>query len=206
MMCHRESVPCKAVVLWVFLGLLTIVFASATDSLAKEADASNDTAIHLDQYLQREVREHAFSGAVLVAQSGRVLLSKGYGKANIEWDTSNTSVTKFRIGSLTKQFTATALLQLREKGALQLSDSVCKHLQPCPAVWRSITLHHLLSHTSGIPGYPSIVKLSVPNGTRGAGKSGFEVSVRVVKKRAEAPNGNGAVIYFEYSQNKVTRV
>jgi CubicO group peptidase (beta-lactamase class C family) len=79
--------------------------------------------------------------------------AKGYGYANAEWKTPNTLQTKFRVGSLTKQFTATAIMQLRERGLLSLQDSICKYLQPCVEAWKPVTLHHLLSHTSGIAGY-----------------------------------------------------
>jgi CubicO group peptidase (beta-lactamase class C family) len=57
------------------------------------------------------------------------------------------------VGSLTKQFTATVIMQLREKRLLNLQDSLCKYLEPCVDAWKQITLHHLLSHTSGVPGY-----------------------------------------------------
>jgi CubicO group peptidase (beta-lactamase class C family) len=69
----------------------------------------------LDGYMQAQVNRNHFTGAVLVAQNGKVLLAKGYGYANAEWKTPNTLQTKFRLGSLTKQFTATAILQLRAK-------------------------------------------------------------------------------------------
>ena len=107
----------------------------------------------LDGYMQAQVNRNHFTGAVLVAQNGKVLLAKGYGYANAEWKTPNTLQTKFRLGSLTKQFTATAILQLRAKGWLSLQDSICKYLQPCVATWKPVTLHHLLSHTAGVPGY-----------------------------------------------------
>jgi CubicO group peptidase (beta-lactamase class C family) len=105
----------------------------------------------LDELMQAQVRQHHFSGAVVVARDGHILLDKGYGLANIEWAIPNLPTTKFRIGSLTKQFTATAIMQLRDRGQLNLLDSICKYLQPCPDAWRPVTLHHLLSHTSGIP-------------------------------------------------------
>jgi CubicO group peptidase (beta-lactamase class C family) len=115
--------------------------------------------------MQDEVSQHHFSGAVLVARDGRVLLAKGYGYANFEWAIPNSGTTEFRIGSVTKQFTATAIMQLRERGLLNLQDSICKYLQPCPQPWQRVTLHHLLSHTSGISGYgpsPEPTARSVP--------------------------------------------
>jgi CubicO group peptidase (beta-lactamase class C family) len=103
--------------------------------------------------MQRQVTRNHFTGTVLVARNGSFLLAKGYGYSNAKLETPNTLQTKFRLGSLTKQFTATAIMQLRENGLLSLQDSVCKLLQPCVAAWKPVTLHHLLSHTSGIAGY-----------------------------------------------------
>ena len=107
----------------------------------------------LDRYMQMQVKRNHFTGTVLVARNGKVLLAKGYGYANAESHTPNTLQTKFRLGSLTKQFTATAIMQLRENGLLRLQDSICEYLQPCVEAWKPVTLHHLLSHTSGIAGY-----------------------------------------------------
>src|SRR4029078_7832261 len=82
------------------------------------ASVSGETTkvgIQLDNYMQmRGSRDH-FTGTVLVAQNGKFLLARGYGHANAEWKTPNTLQTRFRLGSLTKQFTATAILQLRAK-------------------------------------------------------------------------------------------
>jgi CubicO group peptidase (beta-lactamase class C family) len=81
---------------------------------------------------------------------GEVLLSKGYGLANREWEIPNTPDTKFRIGSLTKQFTAMAILLLQERGLLTVEDPICMYFEECPEAWEDITIHHLLTHTSGI--------------------------------------------------------
>ncbi|MBZ5605324.1 MAG: beta-lactamase family protein [Acidobacteriia bacterium] len=93
-----------------------------------------------------------FSGSVLVARGGKILLEKGYGMANVELDVPNAPNTKFRLGSITKQFTATAILQLASQGKLKVEDPVSKYVDAPPA-WRDITIHNLLTHTSGIPNY-----------------------------------------------------
>lgn len=97
-----------------------------------------------------------FAGDVLVAKGGEVLLRQGFGLANREWNVPHTAMGKFRLGSLTKQFTATAILQLMERGALALDDDIVRHYPEAPPAWRGITLFHLLTHTSGIPSYTSI--------------------------------------------------
>jgi CubicO group peptidase (beta-lactamase class C family) len=89
-------------------------------------------------------------GTVLVAKDGKVLFSNGYGFANAEHNVPNTPDTKFRLGSLTKQFTALAILQLEEQGKLKVTDPACNYLPTCPATWRPITIHHLATHTSGL--------------------------------------------------------
>lgn len=101
-------------------------------------------------------------GAVLVARDSHVLFSKGYGSANLEWDVPNSPATKFRLGSVTKQFTAASILLLEERGKLNVNDPVKKYLPDAPAAWNKITIFHLLTHTSGIPSFtdfPDYAKL-----------------------------------------------
>jgi CubicO group peptidase (beta-lactamase class C family) len=92
-------------------------------------------------------------GTVLVAQEGKVLLDKGYGFANLEWEIPNTPTTKFRLGSVTKQFTAASILLLEERGKLKVEDPVKKYMPDAPAAWDKITIFHVLTHTSGIPSF-----------------------------------------------------
>ncbi|MEC0176895.1 serine hydrolase [Paenibacillus favisporus] len=90
-----------------------------------------------------------FNGTVLVAQKGEVLLSKGYGFSNLEHNVPNYAKTKFRIGSMTKQFTAVAILHLFEVNNLNIHEGINKYLFDYPN-GQSISVHHLLTHTSGI--------------------------------------------------------
>ena len=80
-------------------------------------------------------------------------LSKGYGLANLEWDIPNSPSTKFRLGSITKQFTAASILLLEERGKLKTDDPVKKYMPDAPAAWDRITIYNLLTHTSGIPAF-----------------------------------------------------
>ncbi|WP_234447831.1 serine hydrolase domain-containing protein [Viridibacillus soli] len=91
-------------------------------------------------------------GSILVAINGRILLNKGYGMANWEHQVLNNPNTKFRIGSITKGFTAMAIFQLLEKGDLQLNDPIDKHLPLYPND-HNITIYHCLTNTSGIPDF-----------------------------------------------------
>lgn len=106
-----------------------------------------------DAVVRPYVQQGRFMGAVLVARDGKMLFSRGYGVANLEWNIANTPLTKFRIGSVTKQFTAAMILLLAEDGKLRLEDPVSSHWSDAPAAWKDITLFHLLTHTSGIPNY-----------------------------------------------------
>ena len=108
-----------------------------------------------DEYMSALAKLGRFNGYVLVARDGRRIFGKGYGMANFEDEVPNTAQTKFRLASITKPFTAAAVLLLQEKGKLGLEDSACRHLPDCPAAWKPVTIAHLLAHTSGIPDYVS---------------------------------------------------
>jgi CubicO group peptidase (beta-lactamase class C family) len=113
--------------------------------------ASSAAAQDFDRVVQTYVTDRNFMGSVLVARGNQVLFSKGYGFANLEWRIPNDAATRFRIASITKQFTSAAILLLEERGNLTLDDPVKKFLPDAPAAWDKITLRHLLTHTSGIP-------------------------------------------------------
>jgi CubicO group peptidase (beta-lactamase class C family) len=106
-----------------------------------------------DMYLSKLTKARLFSGSVLIARNGKVLVRTGYGEADREKHLVNTAQTKFRIGSLTKQFTAMAILILETHGKLNVNDRICVYLPSCPISWQAITIHQLLTHTSGIPDF-----------------------------------------------------
>ncbi|HSC26377.1 MAG TPA: serine hydrolase [Vicinamibacterales bacterium] len=119
----------------------------------RTAGAEAAVAERVDEYMQAQARVNQFSGTILLARNGAPLVSKGYGWANVEWEIPNTPRTRFRLGSITKQFTSMAVMQLRQQGRLDVQDPICRHLTPCPDAWKPVTVHHLLTHTSGIPSY-----------------------------------------------------
>ena len=125
--------------------------------LAVLVTAQDPVGARMEEVVQSYVKdkEKPFMGTVLVERAGQVLLNKGYGSANLEWDVPNTPATKFRLGSITKQFTAAGILLLEERGQLSLDDPVKKHMPDAPAAWDKVTIHHLLTHTSGIPSFTS---------------------------------------------------
>lgn len=95
----------------------------------------------------------SFTGAVLVARNDEIVLSKGYDLADRDKQLPNTPQTKYRLASITKQFTAMAILILQTQGRLNVQELICRYMPECPASWQEITIHHLLTHTSGIPNF-----------------------------------------------------
>ena len=130
--------------------LLLFQFTLAQTSTAPTADEISRKA---EEYMQASVKQEKFSGTILIAKDGKPIISKGYGMANYELETPNTPNTIFRLGSITKQFTAVSIMQLQEKGKLNVNDLICKYLENCPQTWEAITIKNLLTHTSGIPNY-----------------------------------------------------
>ena len=112
---------------------------------------SAQTFEQIHQVVQFYGSHDNFSGNVVVFQNGQIVSNESRGLANQEWKIANTASTRFAIGSITKQFTATAILLLQEQGRLKTSDSVSKYYDQAPAGWKSVTLRELLLHTSGIP-------------------------------------------------------
>ncbi len=110
-------------------------------------------AASIDRLLSESYPPGEPGAAVRVAKAGVVLLEKGYGFADVERKLPATPETVFRLASVTKAFTGTAVLMLAERGAIALDDPVTKHLPSSPPAWRDVTVRHLLSHTSGLPNY-----------------------------------------------------
>jgi len=107
----------------------------------------------IEQIVQSYAVDHKFMGTVLIAKGDHTIFDKGFGYANLEWQIPNTPDTKFRLGSVTKQFTAASILLLEERGKLKTDDLVKKYVPDAPAAWDKITIFHLLTHTSGIPSF-----------------------------------------------------
>ena len=103
----------------------------------------------INTYLESSVI-NGFSGAVLVSKKEEIILSKGYGWADRKNKIPNSPSTVFNIGSVTKQFTASAILKLADQGKIKTSDKISSYFNQTPIDKRDITIHQLLTHTSGI--------------------------------------------------------
>jgi CubicO group peptidase (beta-lactamase class C family) len=130
--------------------------ALAQNGTAKPA---NDHAAKIQEVLSLAHKYKLFNGSVLVAENGRVIYKQGFGMANMEWGIPNTPETKFRLGSITKQFTSMVVLQLVEQGKIKLDAKLSDYLTDYRKdTGQKITIHHLLTHTSGIPSYTNAPK------------------------------------------------
>ena len=140
-----------------FLALFAVCSLWAPVAIAKPSPpGASELASRVEEYMAARIARNHFSGSILIARDGKVLFSQGYGMANLELDVPNTPQTKFRLGSITKQFTAMAILILQERGKLNVQDKVKKYLPDAPKAWDDITIRHLLTHTSGIPNYTAL--------------------------------------------------
>src|SRR5436190_5055194 len=115
---------------------------------------TQDKATKIDQLISLHNKYGQFNGSVLVADNGKIIYKKGFGLANMEWNIPNQPDTKFRLGSITKQFTATLILQLVEQGKIKLDGKLTDYLPDYRKdTGDRVTIHQLLNHTSGIPSY-----------------------------------------------------
>lgn len=117
---------------------------------------AQNKAQQIEQLLAKYNEYGQFNGSALVAENGKVIFKKGFGSANMEWNIPNQTDTKFRLGSISKQFTALLIVKLAEEGKIKLDVPITTYLPDYPkANGDKITIHHLLTHTSGIPNYTS---------------------------------------------------
>ncbi len=128
--------------------LLHLVLGGAIEN-AQTTGSDEALAARIDSYLTAGV-VNGFSGAVLVAKNGAIILNKGYGLANKKEGIRNTPTTVFDIGSNTKQFTATAIMKLVELGKLKTTDRLDSCFDGLPSDKRDITVHQLLTHSAGL--------------------------------------------------------
>ncbi|MCE3259944.1 MAG: Beta-lactamase [Bacteroidetes bacterium] len=133
--------------------LLLIIALGAT--VITHAQTDLQKAERIDSIFKIYAAKNHFNGSVLVAKKDKILLSKGYGMANFSYEIPNSPSTKFKLASVSKQFTALSILMLEEKGKLSLDDKLTKFIPDYPN-GDKVTVHHLLTHTSGIPNVTSL--------------------------------------------------
>ncbi len=132
------------------LGMSQLLTACVTET--GNSDSVTDRAHSL---MKAKLDEQKFMGVAVIAVNGSPIFEKSYGWADLEWEVPQTPLAIFRLGALTKTFTAAAILQLAQKGSLQTEDPISKYVQDLPKAWHHITLHQLMTHSSGIANYTS---------------------------------------------------
>ena len=133
-----------------FVAILVLLFLTSFVLSQEKADK-------IDGLMKLYFDYGQFNGTVLVAESGKIIYKKGFGLADMEWNIPNKPDTKFRLGSITKQFTSMLILQLVEEGKLGLEDKLSDTLPYYRGdTGKKVTIHHLLTHTSGIPSYTNL--------------------------------------------------
>jgi CubicO group peptidase (beta-lactamase class C family) len=140
----------------VMMRLIALLLSLA---LAGTSALAQDVSTRLSDYMEARTGLGQFSGSVLVARHDTVLMSKAFGYASLELAVPNTTASRLRAASITKQFTALAILQLRDAGRLSLSDPISKYVDSSPPQWAPVTIEHLLRHSSGIPDYEEALEL-----------------------------------------------
>lgn len=162
-----------------FLGprILSLLIAIVWLLAAHASVLGQDKAAKIDELMQAYTGYKQFNGAVLVAENGKVIFKKGYGMANMEWNIPIETDTKFRLGSITKQFTSMLIMQLVQEGKIKLDGKLTDYLPDYRKdTGDRITIHQLLNHTSGIPSYTGL-----PNFFQDISRNPYSVSDFVKK-------------------------
>src|SRR4029078_11490332 len=142
---HRRVLLCAAIVV------------TLCQHVALAQNGAQNHAAKIQEVLALAHKYRLFNGSALVAENGKVTYKGAFGMAEMEWGIPNAPDTKFRLGSITKQFTATLILQLVEQGKIKLDGKLSDYLPDYSKdTGAKVTIHNLLSHTSGIPSYTSL--------------------------------------------------
>jgi CubicO group peptidase (beta-lactamase class C family)/uncharacterized protein YneR len=146
----------KTGILTISLFIIPVLFITLTGNAAAQTAASKQMTADFDKVLSGQFKPGEPGCAALVAKNGQIIYKKAFGMANLELNVPMQPDMVFRIGSITKQFTAVAILQLMEQGKLSLQDEITKFIPDYPTQAYKITIEHLLTHTSGIKSYTSM--------------------------------------------------
>lgn len=136
--------------------LIIVLFALSCKTEENKTLTTNDNlTLSIDSLMNSSYLATDPGATIIITKEGKELYAKGFGMANLELEVPMTSEMIFRIGSLTKQFTAVSILMLEEKGKLKIKDKISQHLIDYPTSGKIITIENLLTHTSGIPSFTS---------------------------------------------------
>jgi len=147
---RNNKIMKKSLYLKYLLAVITVL------SLNSQSISYAQNLTKIDSLLQGKYPDNAPGATFLISKNGRVIYKKAFGLANLELNVPMKTNNVFKIGSLTKQFTAISILMLMEKGKLNLDDEITKFIPDYPTNGNKITIHHLLTHTSGIKDYTKV--------------------------------------------------
>jgi CubicO group peptidase (beta-lactamase class C family) len=172
------------------VGVLAVfVFLALEMSTVAELDPP--VAVPVDDYIEAELKGQNVPGLSLaVVKDGEVVKARGYGVANLELSVAATPDSVYEIASLTKQFTATAVVMLANEKKLALDDRVCRFVTEIPEPWRAVTVRHLLTHTSGIPSHTEMATSPVEKAV-GKGYTRSELIAHVAREPVKFRPGEG---------------
>ncbi len=171
MLMDKSSAYLTKIIVWLFFLVICFMPLNAH---------TQEKSVRIEKLLHSK---KLFNGSVLVSDGGKIIFQKGYGYANFEWEIPNTSDTKFKLGSITKQFTAMLIMQLVEDGKISLQAKLSHYLPYYRKdIGNKITIHHLLTHTSGIP---SLYSKDYPEFENALRKNPYSVDEIIKKFRSE---------------------
>lgn len=166
--------------------ILSVLSIVSGTNLHSQSESAYETI------LAQEFEAYQSGASVLVAKRGEILFRGAIGLANLDQKVQNTAEHIFRIGSITKEFTAVAVLQLQEQGKLELSDPIHKYLPDYPEQGRGITIEHLLTHTSGIKNYTGMAEVAHLQSTEARPK-------QIIKVFKDAPMESTPGTVYQYN-------
>lgn len=142
--------PCR-------IASIVFLLAAMVSAIAAQATVSTeDIRPKVDEYMNARLAAKNVGGSVLIAKDGQMLVAKGFGLADIAANMPIYGDTKFRIGSITKQFTAASILLLQEDGKLKVEDPFCNYMESCPDAWKPVTIRNLATMSSGVPSFTNL--------------------------------------------------
>src|SRR5215208_3793691 len=143
------------------VALISFVFGlAATGIMAQQntPQTTDETAKKVDAYLSQWDKNDMPGVAVGVVKDGKLVYKRGLGMANLDYDVPNTTTTLFNVASVSKAFTAASVVLLSQQGKLSLDDDIRKYVPEIPQYADTITIRHLLHHTSGVREYQALVR------------------------------------------------
>jgi CubicO group peptidase (beta-lactamase class C family) len=152
-----NSIKQNSITMPAFLLIAAVLFFAGCDNKGTTPISEEEFWQEIDVFVTERMNPDGSGFSILVGQDGEIIFSKGWGKANIADGIPFTPDTPIDLASLTKQFTAVAILILVEHDSLNLDMKIVDYFPEFPVAWSEVTLHHLLTHQSGIPNYTEFI-------------------------------------------------